>query len=501
MKRKSSKDNGNGAVQMYSQNKSDDNNDKKKALNALFSSLSKNPSFLSLKNASDDNANNDFDSLYIHDTIHMKQDIDLIPFDPVLKNGIDIEANFDLRCFLEENYLNQYYYIYPTTSLPNNLVISNNDLNAICDYNCLWTLPLETDKDIINIIKRRKMLFQMSLLSCYEQLRLQTLDYFYIISSSNNDEQVILPGFNAFFYNANTLDTNNLNNNIYCILVGVTIGFYRKLISLNISPSIIEKVKNDEIYSENKVYTKSVLIEGIVNCSLVIDLINEVVFPPYKSITSRKYIDPPNIVSPKYFCNSVMKKNQINIIDCRESFNDNDLGKNKAHKIRLSGYILPNIYKSLILSLQSCINYGKKSLLVSADDIDNTEINDKLLKTSEIATLVPMIIYTAKSNDKKINQFMSNKYYIIDTIFDDNTVDFAYYKLCDTNIHKSINNSIILGIDWTENEFEDDNYINLYNKKIIPIKLIKDDSMTNSNNSKDNSIFTLNPMKEYSIYA
>ncbi len=499
MKRKSNKDNGNGAIQMYSSNKSDDSIVKKKALSELFSSLSKDPSYLTFKNVNDDSTNNNFDSLYIDDVINMKQDIDLIPFDPVLKNGIDIEANFDLRCFMEENYYNQYYYIYPTTTLPNNVVISSNDLNAICDYSCLWTLPLETDKDIVSIIKRRKMLFQMSLLSCYEQLKLKTLDYFYITSSSNNDEQVILPGFNAFFYNSNTLDTNKLNNNIYCILVGVTIGFYRKLMSLNISPSIIEKVRNDEIYSENKLFTKSVLIEGIVNCGLVIDLINEVVFPPYKSITSRKYIDPPNIVSPKYFCNSVMKKNQINIIDCSESFNDNDRSKNKAHKIRLTGYILPNIYKSLITSLQNCIDYDKKPLIVSVNDIDNTEINDKSLKTSEIATtLIPMIIYTAKSNDKKVNQFISNKYFIIDTIFDDNVIDFAYYKLCDTIMQKPIgNNSIIIGIDWTENEFEEENYINLLNKKMIPIKLVKDDSATNSNNIKDNSVYTLNPMKEY----
>jgi hypothetical protein len=473
---------------------------KKKALTAFFSSLNENPSFLTFKKDTKDDTNS-INSLYIDDVINTKVNIDSIPFDPVIKSGIDIEANFDLKYFLEENQNHSCYYVYPTNVLQNNLVVTNNDLNAICDYNCLWTIPLETEKDIVNIIKRRKMLFQLSLLSCYDQLKSKSLDYFYIISGNNNDEHVILPGFNAFFYNSNILDSNESSNDVYCILVGVTLGFYRKLISLNTSPSIIEKVKTDDTFSEKILFTKSVLIEGSINCSLVIDLINEIVFPPYKSITSKKYIDPPNIVSPKYFCNSIMKTLQINIIDCSENFNEKyGINENKMHKIRLTGYILPNTYKSLILSLQNCINNSNKSLIINVDDIDNIEINDKSFKTETTTTLIPMIIYTAKNNDKKINQFTSDKYFLIDTLYDDNIIYFAYYKLCSTTTHHN-NTSIIIGIDWTENEFEEDNYVNLLNKKSFPIKFVKDDDITNSSSSKDNTIYTLNPIKEYSIYA
>jgi hypothetical protein len=111
-----------------------------------------------------------------------------------------------------------------------------------------------------------------------------------------------------------------------------------------------------------------------------------------------------------------------------------------------------------------------------------------------------MIIYTAKNNDKKINQFTSDKYFLIDTLYDDNIIYFAYYELCSTTTHHN-NTSIIIGIDWTENEFEEDNYVNLLNKKSFPIKFVKDDDITNSSSSKDNTIYTLNPIKEYSIYA
>ena len=170
------------------------------------------------------------------------------------------------------------------------------------------------------------------------------------------------------------------------------------------------------------------------------------------------------------------------------------------HKIRLTGYILPNTYKSLILSLQNCINNSDKSLIINVDDIDTIEINDKSFKTEATTTLIPMIIYTAKNNDKKINQFTSDKYFLIDTLYDDNIIDFAYYKLFSTTTNHN-NTSIIIGIDWTENEFEEDNYVNLLNKKSFPIKFVKDDDITNSSSSKDKSIYTLNPMKEYSIYA
>lgn len=63
--------------------------------------------------------------------------------------------------------------------------------------------------------------------------------------------------------------------------------------------------------------------------------------------------------------------------------------------------------------------------------------------------------------------------------------------------------SIIIGIDWTENEFEEADYINILNKINVPIKYTKDDNTTtNTRGNKDNSLYILNPMKEYSsIYA
>ena len=92
------------------------------------------------------------------------------------------------------------------------------------------------------------------------------------------------------------------------------------------------------------------------------------------------------------------------------------------HKIRLTGYILPNTYKSLILSLQNCINNSDKSLIINVNDIDTIEINDKSFKTEATTTLIPMIIYTAKNNDKKTNQFTSDKYFLIDTLYDDTSL-------------------------------------------------------------------------------
>ena len=71
---------------------------KKKALTAFFSSLNENPSFLTFKKDTKDDTNS-INSLYIDDVINTKVNIDSIPFDPVIKSGIDIEANFDLKYF------------------------------------------------------------------------------------------------------------------------------------------------------------------------------------------------------------------------------------------------------------------------------------------------------------------------------------------------------------------------------------------------------------------